>query len=321
MLDAKACSKCGTVGPNTAEFFVPHKHCKNGLRSTCRECEREAARRRKRDAVQPAMTEEEQRRLMEQRFWAKIEKTAGCWNWTATKMLGYGALYIPGPPTGKRVLAHRFSWELHFGSIPDGLFVCHHCDNRACVRPDHLFLGTAADNTADMDSKGRRVSRGPQGEHHPTHKLTDALVIEIRTRYVQESVTVYDLARVYGVHPATMQLLLTRRTWKHLPAVPGETGHIVPRPRTWQLGEKSGRARLTETQVHEARHRYANEQLRISDLASEYGVGLNTMAAVLRRKTWKHQPQLEGEALTTRDRWEARAVRELFRPSRAGAKT
>lgn len=90
-----------------------------------------------------------------ERFWSKVEKTdGGCWLWQAARISGgYGVMGIRG---GQRnVLAHRFSWELHRGPIPDEFFVCHRCDNPSCVRPDHLFIGTALDNSRDMMNKGR----------------------------------------------------------------------------------------------------------------------------------------------------------------------
>lgn len=93
------------------------------------------------------------KRSMEERFWAKVNKTDGCWEWTAGFFgCGYPAI---GIATSKLVSAHRYSWELHNGPIPDGAFVLHKCDNPKCVRPDHLQIGDQAENMRQMVSRGR----------------------------------------------------------------------------------------------------------------------------------------------------------------------
>ncbi|MGW2169160.1 HNH endonuclease signature motif containing protein [Streptomyces sp. NPDC001705] len=94
-------------------------------------------------------------------FWPKVQWTRdGCWEWGASRHRnGYGQFHLPGK---RHALAHRASWLLLFGPIPDGLHVLHRCDNRPCVRPDHLFLGTRVDNMQDMAAKGRRGRTGPK---------------------------------------------------------------------------------------------------------------------------------------------------------------
>lgn len=110
------------------------------------------------------------------RFEKKFAKTNGCWLWKGDKWSrpehGYGRIYVEG----KRVKAHRVAWELYVGPIPTGLHVLHKCDVRLCVNPDHLFLGTKADNAHDRNQKGRQA----RGKSFPQCKLTDEQVIAIR---------------------------------------------------------------------------------------------------------------------------------------------
>lgn len=144
---------------------------------------------------------------IEARFWSKVKKTNGCWLWTACRdSCGYGQFGVRGMITG----AHRFSWFLATGTPPKGKVVMHKCDVPACVRPDHLSLGTQTQNVLDCVSKGRNgCARGdrhgsrthpesrPRGERHTNAKLSDADVVQIRQRYPRESVG--GLASEFGV--------------------------------------------------------------------------------------------------------------------------
>lgn len=113
------------------------------------------------------------------RFMEKVLIDAsGCWLWTgAKKAAGYGNFMVR---KGHIASAHRVSWELHKGQIPDGLWILHRCDNPSCVNPDHLFPGTPKENSEDMCAKGRARGAVAGGEFHPQHKLTDTDVVSIR---------------------------------------------------------------------------------------------------------------------------------------------
>lgn len=115
---------------------------------------------------------------------------------------------------GKRENAHRLSYKIHVGNIPDGMFVLHRCDTPQCVRPDHLFLGTNRDNVLDMKQKGRMPNR--KGEAHHFAKLTNRDVLAIRREYVPRIVTLKDLGLKYGVTESMVSTIVRRKRWTHL---------------------------------------------------------------------------------------------------------
>lgn len=152
-----------------------------------------------------------------ERFWRFVTKGDGCWHWKGAKNQGgYGVIHA-AIQYGRSMLAHRVAWELTKGPIPIGICVCHHCDNRACVNPDHLFLGTLADNNRDMKVKGKAHGPGFKGERNWIAKLTEIAVYEIRDKYAAGGVSTGYLSRQYGVHKSTIKDVLHRRTWRHLP--------------------------------------------------------------------------------------------------------
>jgi hypothetical protein len=138
-------------------------------------------------------------------FWEHVNKTDGCWLWTAGKTgVGYGTFIIDGKSVG----AHRHSYALHYGPIPPGMLVCHRCDNPLCVRPDHLFLGSHLDNMRDMAAKGRKVTR--RGDESPLAKLSDAEVREVRS-LVEDGFRQADVARHYSISQAMVSHIVTGR--------------------------------------------------------------------------------------------------------------
>jgi len=145
-------------------------------------------------------------------FWLHV--TSGnpndCWEWQGGKNpKGYGQLYY----RRAQHKAHRLSWELHNGPIPGGMDVCHKCDNPPCCNPNHLFLGTRAENTLDMYAKGR--NRQINGEKCHKAKLTESDIPEIR-RLHSEGMSQTALAKQYGVSQHSISSIVRGKSWKHV---------------------------------------------------------------------------------------------------------
>jgi hypothetical protein len=147
-----------------------------------------------------------------ERFWSYVKKTDSCWLWTGlTDKDGYGRIFNLALRRSER--APRTAYRLTYGQIPEGLLVCHHCDNPRCVRPDHLFLGTWRDNLMDAMSKGRKHQPILYGEQSSSHRLTWALIDEIRQKY-KNGVTQPELAIMYSIKSVgNVSLIVNNKLW------------------------------------------------------------------------------------------------------------
>jgi len=149
-------------------------------------------------------------RPLADKFWEKVDIRGPneCWPWTAyTNDMGYGMI----KHKGRALRAHRVAWELTYGPIPEGMFVCHHCDNPLCCNPAHLFIGTQADNLTDMAQKGRSTL----GERDGMSKLTAKQVREIRRCYAEGMLQIR-LATEYGVSQNHISNIVNHRRWRHV---------------------------------------------------------------------------------------------------------
>lgn len=154
----------------------------------------------------------------EQRFWANVLKGGPdeCWPWTASASKeGYGRIRR----CGKLVVAHRASYEMHIGPIPEGMKVCHTCDNPPCVNPKHLWIGTDGDNTRDSITKGRprgaKIPVPPRGEKCVFSVLVASQVLEMR-RLSQDGWCNQDLAAKFQIDKSGVSRIICRKRWTHI---------------------------------------------------------------------------------------------------------
>jgi hypothetical protein len=154
----------------------------------------------------------------ETRFWSKVSRGPECWEWQGSLTpAGYGQFWVER----ELIHAHRAGWVLQRGPIPDGLCVLHHCDNRRCVRGDHLFVGSKGDNARDMAAKGRATFQvspeKTQGERH-RHKVTEDDVREMRRLHATGAGSYRQIAKQFGISMMQVRVIVKRRYggWQHV---------------------------------------------------------------------------------------------------------
>jgi len=246
------------------------------------------------------------------RFWEKVDKKGpdDCWNWKPPcSGEGYGMIYDSF--SRKEIGAHRYSYEIHCGPIPDGMFVCHHCDNKKCCNPSHFFLGTNQDNILDAAKKG--IIGGPrpaiQGENHYGAKLRKEQVEEIRLM-LSNGVKMEVIAENFFVSRSTISSIKTGRTWFSPAVSPSKKRYRSLRDiainnnmpteaeqtRSPNLGENNPQSKLKEKKVKEIKRMLA-DGYSLSHIAKRFSVSRAAITDIKMGRTWSHVV-LEGEAVT-----------------------
>lgn len=196
-----------------------------------------------------------------QRFWRGVEKTDSCWNWKGGSTRGYGYIIVVDPI---RIGAHRFSYILHKGKAPSELLICHKCDNPSCVNPDHLFLGSYAENMADKASKGRSFFKGA----YLNSKLTVDQIREIRASYAPRKITQMMLAKRFGITRENVHYILKGKSWEHL------DGEKIPPP-------QDNRFKVTPRDIEEIKRLYKEGGRSHRSLAKQFGISKTHVTRIL----------------------------------------
>jgi predicted XRE-type DNA-binding protein len=189
---------------------------------------------------------------------------------------------------GRKISAHRIAYFLHYQHDPGGLFVCHHCDNRWCVNPYHLFLGTNRTNSLDRHSKGRE--NPAKGERHYKTRFTAEIITEIRSLY-KSGMTQIEIAERFEITQSHVKDILIGRNWGHVPFDWGEAYELNKKEnlRAANLGSKNPASKLTPKIVQEIRL-LSETGLKQQSIADRFSISQTHVSQIVRRVRWDHLP-------------------------------
>lgn len=211
---------------------------------------------------------------LNERFWEKVDKKGDdeCWNWKGTGTpCGYGYLWY----INSKIPAHRVSFILEFGEIPEGKEVCHKCNNTQCVNPKHLCICTHQENIKYRNEQGRT----PKGETHYRATFTKEKVDQIRQKYISDkNITMRELGKEYNVTECIIEYILNNKTYV-------DENYKVPTYKSGKEGEHNSHAKLNWKKINEIRERHRNGEM-MTKLAKEYNVERHTISSIVKNKTW-----------------------------------
>lgn len=216
----------------------------------------------------------------------KINESTGCWDWQGyISKYGYG--YV-GRANQPNIQAHRLSYQLFKGEIPEGKFACHTCDRRCCVAPHHLWVGSNSDNMIDATKKKRLPTIFKNGEKHSRTKLDNAIVRKIKEDFVK-GLSSWEIAEKYIIALSTIRHIAQKKSWNSVIVDGFDENLVRSMKRRSQQGSANHCSKITEEIVKDIR-KMKEKGIRMSIIAETYKISKSLVSLIIRRERWSHIP-------------------------------